>query len=159
MTQYTIDLFGWNFSYSSSDTVDFASAMFASILISLLFLFSITIFWFRLESFTYFSKKLYDWKMPIDNYDVYFGRVILSVFAYFCIFYSSNIFWWTSFICMIAYLMKNFIVQPTQIIIENKTTNIRDYEITSFDTIDTIDTKYINKEQTQEQEHKKTKSD
>ena len=55
---------------------------------------------------------------------------------------------------MIAYLIKNFIVQPKQIIIENKTTNIRDYEITSFDT---IDTKYINKEQKQEQE--KTKSD
>jgi hypothetical protein len=119
-------------------------------LVTILYSICMTIFWFRLESFTYFAKKLYDWKMPIDNYDVYFGRVVLAVFEYFCIFYSSNIFWWTSFICMIAYTIKNFIVQPKQIIIENKTTNIRDYEITSFDA---IDTKYINKEQ------EKTKSD
>lgn len=45
---------------------------------------------------------------------------------------------------MIAYLMKNFIVQSKEIIIENKTTNMRDYEITSFDV---FDTKNINQEQ------------
>lgn len=152
MTQYTIDLFGWNFNYSSSDVSDVATKIFIIMLVTILYSIFITIFWFRIEAFTYFAKKLYDWKMPVNNYNVYFGRVILAAFAYCCIFYSSNIFWWTSFICMIAYLMKNFIVQPKQIIIENKTTNIRDYEITSFDV---INTKNINKEQEQE----KTKSD
>lgn len=155
MTQYTVDIFGWDFNYSS-DISDLPTLIFTSVIIGSFISICVITFCYRVLAFMYFAEKLYDWKTSIDNYDVYFGRLILVVFGLACGFYSFQIFWVTSFVCMIAYTVKNFIIQPKEIIIINKITNIRDYEITSMDA---IDTKYIIQEQKQEQEQEKTKSD
>lgn len=67
MTQYTIDLFGWNFNYSSSDVADVVTKIFIIMLFTILYSIFITIFWYIIQAFMhscihvfmYFAKKLY----------------------------------------------------------------------------------------------------